>query len=232
MMDRLRVGRLAVIAYLMAAAPFCSAGAQSPQTSVPAVLARLDTASASFKSAQANFHKVLLNALIKETTTQDGSIYIDGKGPQTQVGLKITGEGARTLDYRNGLMRVFNPAISCYNSVTAKSGQAESFLALGFGGSGKELANAWEVSDLGSETLTSDGKPVKLEKLDLVPKDQNVKNTVTHVTLWLDLSRGIAVQQELFSPSGDTQTAIYSNIRLNAPVDKKPFQFKDKPCGN
>jgi outer membrane lipoprotein-sorting protein len=206
--------------------------AQAPSSKLPEILARLDTKSAEFKSAQASFHKVLVNAFLKDKTEQDGSMYVEGKGDHTQVGLKITGEGARTLDYKGGLLRVFNPALGCFDAVTAKNGQAESFLALGFGGSGKELASAWEITDKGTDTLTSDGKPVKVEKLDLVPKEQNVKNTVTHVTLWIDLVRGVAVQQELFSPSGDTQTAVYSNIRLNAgAVDKKPFEFANKPCG-
>jgi outer membrane lipoprotein-sorting protein len=212
-------------------------GATAPQTPAPSsrlpeVIARLDTTSASFKSAQADFHKVLVNAFLKDKTEQNGSMYVEGKGDHTQVGLKITGDGARTLDYKNGLLRVFNPTLGCFDAVTAKNGQAESFLALGFGGSGKDLESAWQITDQGTDTLTSDGKQVKVEKLDLLPKDQSVKNTVTHVMLWVDLARGVALQQELFSPSGDTQTAVYSNIRLNAgSVDKKPFEFPNKPCG-
>ncbi len=223
------------------ALPAClalGAAASPAQTANPHLsetLKRMDAASSTFKSAQADFHKVLVNALIKDETLQDGMIYVEGKGHATQMGLKITGEGTRTLDYKNGTLRVFNPAIHCFNTVPAGNpGQVESFLALGFGGSGADLQKAWQISDLGPETLTSEGKPVKVEKLDLLPNDQSVKNTVTRVTLWIDLTRGIALKQELFSPSGDTQTALYTHIRLNDAIDKSPFEFKPGPakaCG-
>jgi hypothetical protein len=36
------------------------------------------------------------------------------------------------------------------------------------------------------------------------------------------------LKQEFFTPSGDTQTAIYTNIRLNQPIDLKAFAIKCK----
>ena len=220
---------------LCLAAACLVAQAQAGNAHLAETLKRMDATSATFKSAQADFHKVLVNALIKDETLQDGMIYVEGKGHATQMGLKITGEGARTLDYKNGVLRVFNPGIRCFNTVPAGNpGQVESFLALGFGGSGEDLQKAWQVSDQGPETLTSEGKPLNVEKLDLIPNDQSVKNTVTHVTLWIDLTRGIALKQELFSPSGDTQTAVYTHIRLNESIDKAAYEFKPGPakaCG-
>jgi outer membrane lipoprotein-sorting protein len=193
-------------------------------------LRRIDATSATFKSAQADVHTVSFVALIKDETAQDGMIYVDGKAPKMEMGLKLNNPDARTMDYKNGLLRVFNPALGCYNKVASTNGQAESFLALGFGGSGADLQKEWIVTDLGSEPMTSDGKPVKVEKLDLVPKAQSVKNNASHVTVWIDLSRGIGLKQIIYAPNGDTRTAIYSNVRLNAAVNKKPYDFKDTLC--
>ncbi len=204
--------------------------ATAAQAQLAETLKRLDTVGAAFKSAQADIHTVSFVALIKDETVQDGSIYVEGKGAKMQMGLKLNDPGARTLDYKNGLLRVFNPAAGCYNKVVSANGQAESFLALAFVVSGTDLEKDWQVSDQGGETLTSDGKPIKVEKLDLIPKSQSVKNTATHVTLWVDLTRGIGLKQVVFSPSGDTRTATYSNIRLNTSINKAPFAFKDSVC--
>ena len=86
------------------------------------------------------------------------------------MGLLISGAGARKLDYRNGNLRLFNPGLGCYNNIPSKSGQAESFLSVGFGGSGADLMKEWQVEDLGPETIPSEGKPVEVEKLGLIPK--------------------------------------------------------------
>ena len=50
----------------------------------------------------------------------------------------------------------------------------------------------------------------------------------THITIWIDLARDVSLKQEGFTPSGDTQTTIYTNIRLNQPIDLKAFAIKCK----
>ena len=103
---------------------------------------------------------------------------------------------------------------------------------LGFGGSGTDLQKAWTITDQGPETLT-DGKPVQTEKLDLVAKDQTIRDTYTHITVWVDPVRDVALKQVAFNASsgkatGDTRTVYYSNIRLNQSVDTAPFAIKCK----
>ena len=208
-----------------------SASAQQPGQ-LQATLHALDESGARFVSAQASFHKDLYTALVKDHDLQDGITYAIHKGGASEVGIKITGKGARTAEYKNATLRDYNPAANCYDVYAAgkNKGTADSFLGLSFGASGKELAANWTVTDLGPDTLTSDGKAVKVEKLDLVPKDQAVRNTFTHVALWMDLSTAVSLKQIFYSPSGDTQTATYANIRLNKEVDKAPFKIEGKAC--
>jgi len=197
-----------------------------------ATLHALDESSAHFVSAQASFHKDLYTALVKDHDLQDGITYAIHKGGASEVGIKITGRGARTAEYKNGTLRDYNPAVNCFDVYAAgkNKGTADSFLGLSFGTSGKDLSASWAVTDLGPDTLTVDGKAVKVEKLDLVPKDQGVRNTFTHVALWMDLSTAVSLKQIFYSSSGDTQTATYSNVRLNKEVDKAPFKIEGKPC--
>jgi hypothetical protein len=197
-------------------------------------LARLDEASSHFISAQATFKKDLYTALVKDHTLQDGSVYFLRVKSGTNAGIRIDGPGARIVEYKNGTVRDYNPGIKCFDTIPASGHQAtiDSFLTLGFGGSGKDLARTWVINDLGPEKLMDGAREVKVEKLDLVPKDASVKANFTHITLWIDLERGISLKQVGFSPSGDTQTAVYSNIRLNdKKVETGPFEIKGKSCG-
>jgi outer membrane lipoprotein-sorting protein len=208
-----------------------AAAAQQPGN-LDATLKALDQSSAHFTSAQAAFHKDLYTALVKDHDLQEGITYAIRKNGASEVGIKITGKGARTVVYKDGTARDYNPGTNCYDSYSAakSKGTIESLLALSFGASGKELAANWTVTDLGPDTITTDGRPVKVEKLDLTPKEQGLRNNITHVQLWTDLTTAISLKQVVFSPSGDTQTATYSIIRLNKDVDKGPFKIEGKPC--
>jgi len=217
--------RILAAAAFTLAATVAPAQQQTPQ--VQAILTKLDAASAHFTSAQADFEKDLYNAVIKETDKQDGKVYFKREAGNTQFGMLLTGPNARVAEYKNGTIRDFNPSTKCYDSVQASPGKIESFLTLGFGGSGRDLAKAWAITDLGPETIDT----IKTEKLDLYPKDDGVKANITHVVLWIDVDRDVSLKQVFYTTSGDIQTAHYSNIRTTGKVDTKPFEFKGKPCG-
>ena len=40
--------------------------------------------------------------------------------------------------------------------------------------------------------------------------------------------RDLSLKQVFFTPSGDTQTTIYTNIRLNQPINLKVYAVKCK----
>jgi outer membrane lipoprotein-sorting protein len=198
--------------------------AQPKPGHVDEVLREMDVASARFKSAEADFRWDLFERVVKQTTTQSGTIYFMKEGANTQMGARIDSPAAKFLEFRDGTLRVFDPGPDHLITVSSKQNQAqiEAFLTLGFGGSGKDLAKAWTISDLGMESI--DG--VETAKLDLVPKDPGVRNNCTHIIIWVDASRGISLKQEFFMPSEDTRTSYYSNIRLNQKIDEKKYAIK------
>jgi outer membrane lipoprotein-sorting protein len=67
---------------------------------------------------------------------------------------------------------------------------------------------------------------VKTEKLQLVPKSAKVKNTFNKIVLWIDPARGISIQQQLFTPSGDYRLAKYSNIKINQKISDDVYKLK------
>jgi outer membrane lipoprotein-sorting protein len=188
------------------------------------VLRQMDAASLKFQSAEADFQWDLYEKVVKQTTTQTGSIYFKKEGGTTVMGAKMMSPGVKIIEFRSGILRLFDPGTDHLTTVdaTKNKAQLESFLTVGFGGSGKDLAKAWTISDLGDETI--DG--VQTAKLDLVPKDPAVRNNCTHMTIWVDPVRGIELKQSLYMPSEDYRTAVYSNIKYNQRVDERQYQIK------
>lgn len=205
-----------------------AAPAPDESAMLKATLEKMRVSSAKFTSAEANVTKVAHNALIGEDTRQTGSLYVlrtrDGK---TQVGLKTeatAGEPSFTVEYKDGHLRDFNSKTNCFSAIT-KPG-IDSYLSLGFGGGPDELTKAWQITDRGPETLNG----TRVEKLELIPRDANVKNNVTRVTLWLDLERDVTLKLIYLSPNDDTNTAVYSNIELNKPVKTAKYVIKGSAC--
>ena len=220
-----RIRCIAVSAIFLAF--FLAAGglqAQPKPGHLDEVLRQMDAASLKFKSAEADFRWDLYEAVVKDTTTQTGKIYFRKDGTSTVMGARTITPSVKIIEFKGGVLRMFDPGVDHLTLVDASrnKAQVESFLTVGFGGSGKDLAKAWTISDLGAESV--DG--VETAKLDLVPKDPSVRNNCTHIIIWVDPTRGISLKQEFFMPSEDTRTSYYSNIRLNEKIDEKKYAIK------
>ena len=205
--------------------PSTTALAQPKPGNIDQVLREMDAASAKFKSAEADFRWELYERVVKQVTTiQTGSIYFEKEGSSTRMGARIEQPAPKFLEFGDGTLRIFDPGPDHLTTVSSKQNEAqiEAFLTLGFGGSGKDLAKAWTISDLGTEAIEG----VETAKLDLVPKDPSVRNNCTHIIIWVDTSRGISLKQEFFMPSEDTRTSYYTNIRLNQKIDEKKYAIK------
>ena len=204
-----------------------TAGAQT-QGSLDSVLRQMDAASARFRSAEADFKWDLYQRVVRETTTQTGTIYFLKNGGALQMGARVAPPEAKTLEYKAGVLALFDPSQNHITYLSAGANQAtyESFLTLGFGGSGRDLEKTWNITDQGSEQMNDGTATVKVEKLDMVSKDPAARNTFSHVTIWVDPIRGISLKQVFYMPSEDVRTAVYTHIRYNDKVDMGKFAIK------
>ncbi len=231
-MGRVRRGIGAVALYgcllpLMAVSP--DAGAQTAPGRLDEVLRQMDAASAKFRSATADFKWDFYQRVVRETSTQEGTIFFQKDGSATEMGARIDPPQAKTVSYKGGVLRLFDPGADHLTEVNAGANQTqyESFLTLGFGGSGKDLERVWTVTDMGTEPISDGTTTVQTEKLDLVAKDANTrKNNFTHVLIWVDPMRAISLKQQFFTPSEDVRTAVYTHIRYNQAVEHGKFAIK------
>ena len=176
----------------------------------------MDASSKSFHSAQASVKREQYDRLVHDTTTETGTMYFQREGSAITMGAKFDPPSAQVVEYKNGTVRLYSPGTNHLDTYSAANNQAkmDTFVTLGFGGSGADLAKSWNITDQGTDTI--DG--VRVEKLDLVSKDPAARSNFTHITIWIDTARDISLKQEFFDPAGNTNTVTYSNVRYNQPI--------------
>jgi outer membrane lipoprotein-sorting protein len=218
---RRAIGCFAVIFFLAAA------WAQEPAELQP-ILNKMDQVAANFRTTQAAFVWNQYQKVVDETDTQKGTVYFRRNGNEIQMAADINDPTSpKSVLFTNSKVEVFQPKIDQITRYNTGKDRAtvESFLVLGFGGSGRDLVKSFEVKYLGTEKV--DG--VNTAKLELVPKSPKIRNTFDRIWLWIDPSRGVSLQQQLFEPSGDYRLAKYSDIQLNQKIPDSAFKLKTTP---
>ncbi|MDE3201227.1 MAG: hypothetical protein KGN79_09945 [Acidobacteriota bacterium] len=193
---------------------------------VKQVLQKLDVAAANFHTFSADFEfDSYVTDPIPDKDVQKGTVYFDRKSDHFQMGLHIDEVNGKSVPKvvvccQNGAIRMYEKLTNQVTTLT-KLSQYENWFGLGFGASGKELAEKWDIRDLGSETL--DG--VKTEKLELVPKDPAIRKNLPKVTLWMDLDRGISLKQIFDEGAGQYRVSVYFNIKMNHSLPSDAFKL-------
>jgi outer membrane lipoprotein-sorting protein len=221
-------GRKLVITALMAALLLAARAASATPAEEKAkdeVLRRLDASAANFHSTSADFEfDAVETEPIPDKDVQKGTVYYERKGNSFQMAAHIhelNGKiASKVYSYTSG---VFNLYEKLTNQVTrfSKVSQYESYLMLGFGASGKDLEQKWEIKYLGSEVI--DG--VKTEKLEMVAKDAAVRKNIPKVTIWLDTERAVSLKQIFEEGPGQYRVCFYFNFKTNQPLPYDAFKL-------
>ncbi|HTW81285.1 MAG TPA: hypothetical protein VME23_17185 [Terracidiphilus sp.] len=189
------------------------------------VLSRMDAAAAKFRNTSADVEFSSIVPPIPDPEVQKGTVYYQREGSTYKMGVHIDTDDGQAAP--KVLVCCIDGSIKLYEKLPdqvttlSKLSQYESWFMLGFGASGKELAERWDITYDGPETI--DG--VKTEKLELVPKDPNVKAKLPKVTLWMDADRAVSVKQYFDQGKGYSRTCHYTNIKVNDKLPKDAFTF-------
>jgi outer membrane lipoprotein-sorting protein len=187
------------------------------------VLSEMDKMAAEFRTTQASFVWEQFFKVINENDTQKGTVSYRRSGKDIQMLAEIS-DPPKTVLFSEGKVQVYEPKLKRVTSYEAgKNREAvESFLVLGFGGSGRDMVKSFDVKYLSTEDVGG----VSSAKLELVPKSDRVRGIFAKIWLWIDPARGISVQQQFFEPSGDYRLAKYSDIKVNQKIPDSVFKLK------
>jgi outer membrane lipoprotein-sorting protein len=192
--------------------------------SLESVLNKMDSAAASFHTAQADFEWDQYQKVVDDTDTQKGTVFYRKAGDEIEMMAEIKVPEPKFVLYKEGKLQIYQPKIEQVMQFTAGANRSEmeSYLVLGFGGSGQDLKKTYDVTYLGEENVDN----IATAKLQLIPKSEKVHNYFSKAFLWIDTSRGISVQQQFIQGQGDYRLAKYSAIRVGTKIGNDVFQLK------
>lgn len=190
------------------------------------VLRELDASAARFRSTAADFEfDTYQTDPFPDKDVQKGTVYYERKGSAFSMAAHINEVNGKPVPkvymFSDGLFKfddVMNNQVITYKRFS----KFESWFMLGFGASGKELAEKWNIQYDGAETL--DG--VKTEKLEMVPKDPAVRKNLPKVTVWFDTARAVSLKQVFDEGQGVSRVAFYFDIKVNQPLPSDAFKLK------
>ena len=117
----------------------------SPQSKagLERVLSQMDKAASNFRTAEADFVWDQYQKVVNEHDIQKGKVYFRRQGQEIQMAADITEPAKKTLLFSGGKVQVYQAGINQiteYN-VAKNRQELESFLVLGFGGSGRRACS-------------------------------------------------------------------------------------------
>jgi outer membrane lipoprotein-sorting protein len=189
------------------------------------VLHAMDQASASFRSAQANFVWTTFNAVANDVAgTDKGKIYFRRAGKETEMAADVTDPAPKQIVFSGGKIQVYQPAIAQVDAYHAGAHREEfeTFLLLGFGSSGTETRKSFEIKYVAQEKI----RDVDSAKVELTPMSPKVKQQFPRIDLWIDLKTGLSLRQQLWESGGDYRLADYSDIQVNKKIADSAFKLK------
>jgi hypothetical protein len=206
--------------------PAAAASAETKET----ILRKLDMAAKNFRTATADFqfHSIQTDPVFDDEV-QEGTVYYERLGASCQMAghiAKVNGKPVpKIYTYAHGVFRLFEKMID--QITTFKTGnKAEGYVILGFGASGKDLEEKWEIKYLGPEALPDGKLSVKTEKLELVAKDPEVRKNISKVLVWIDPERAISLKQIIYEGPSERRENFFFDIKVNEPQPADAYTFK------
>jgi outer membrane lipoprotein-sorting protein len=198
-------------------------GAASPQ--VPArwtrvtALKQLDAAAGNFRSLTADLERTKVTVVVNDKSVESGQIFVRH---DEKMRIEMTKPDPRTILRSGNSLFIYNPKINQADEYDLKKYKTmvDQYLLLGFGTPGSSLKKSYEVTLQGEELL--DNRKVLV--FELIPKSDEARNQISKITMWMDESNWLPVQQKFFETGGDYFVIHYTNIVRNPKLSDNEFK--------
>lgn len=216
----------ALFLILLPARSGLAAGKPAAAGDLDQVLHRLDQSAKNFRSASADFEfKNIQTVPVPDTDVMTGTVYFEHRGGGVQMAAHVKQRNGQAYGavytYTHGVFQLYDQQLNQVRKLQ-NSGNLAGYISLGFGASGSQLQEQFQITYLGEETI--DG--VKTDKLQLIPKDQKARNLFNKITIWIDPTRDVNLKQVFDEGQGLSRTCTYSHIEYNRSISSSEFKFK------
>jgi hypothetical protein len=191
------------------------------------ILARMDQSARTFQTFTANIKRTEFTKVLNDKEDIEGVERVKRTNGQTVTLVEFHGPNAQTIRLSAKTAEVYYPSAKMVENWDAGkyAKAANQFLLLGFGTSGAELRKDYDVKLGGTETLGS----IRTTRLELTPKDSETKKKFATIELWIPEGDTVPIQVKVTETSGNYNLAVYSNIKVNAPLADSDLELKVPP---
>jgi outer membrane lipoprotein-sorting protein len=188
------------------------------------LLARMDSAGASFKAISADVRWVTHTAVINEDIVDTGSLLLKRSKHDMRMLVEFKEPDPKTVALHDSKLEIYHPKMQTVEEydIGRHRELLDQFLLIGFGTTGKELAAAYTMKVLGADTVG--GR--EATRLELVPKSQEVRKSLKKLELWIPESEVYPVEQKFYLAAGDYKLATYTNVKMNPAVTDSDLKLR------
>jgi outer membrane lipoprotein-sorting protein len=215
-------GLIPLIFALVAAAFVLRASAAQTATkwTIESVLDMMDRSAKDFRSLTADLENVKYTAVVKDTSTETGQIWVRH---DQRMRIEITKPEPRTMLRTGNSLFLYNPKLNRVEEYDlGKNGaMVDQYARLGFGTRSEDLKKSFLITVTGEEEL--DHK--KTVVLELTPKSEQMRSQVTRIQMWIDEASWLPVQQKFYETgAGDYIQFHYTNMMKNLKINESKFK--------
>lgn len=197
----------------------------SLSAAIPAseVLANMDKAAAGWTGMRADTAWTQYTKLVDDSSVEEGVMAVRrADNGRVDLLIEFSKPYPRELLVRGTQVEIYKPRIQTVEEydVSKSKDKLEQALLSGFGVSGKFLQEHYEVKVQGEEAAGG----VDAVLLDLTPKDESMRESITRIQMWVSKTTWQPVKQRLHQPNGDYRTYLYSNVELNPNLKESDFK--------
>jgi len=192
-------------------------------------LAKMDQAAAKFKSLSANVEYVQHMEAIHEDDAQTGTILVKrASRKELHVKISIEKPDPKIAIADGNKVQVYYPSSAEIQEVALgqKRSLVDMILTLGFGGSSKELLEAYSVKLGGADTVAGESTT----RLELIPKSKELLEQWKQIDLWISDATGNTVRQKFYERGKDYTLITYTGVKSNPEIPDSAFKL-DVPKG-
>jgi outer membrane lipoprotein-sorting protein len=203
--------------------------ADTKPLTLDSVLSEMDAAAASFQSLTARIHTVKHTAIVNADDVDDGTLWVKRiKNHASRVLIEFTSPNTYYVYVGEKKAEIYRPKIATIEEwdVTKFRKMRDQVWLLSFGTAGRDLRAHYDIRLAGEETAA--GTPAV--KLELVPKSSDTRQQIPRIEMWISTRNWQPVQQKFYDVTpGDYRLAIYTGLKVNAPITESQLRLHAPP---
>jgi outer membrane lipoprotein-sorting protein len=184
------------------------------------VLEMMDKSAKDFRTLTADIENVKYTAVVKDTSTETGQIYVRH---DQKMRIEFTKPEARTILRTGDSLFLYNPKLNRVEEYDLGKNRAmvDQYIRLGFGTKSEDLKKSYVVTVTGEEELDHR----KTVVVELTPKVDQIRSQISRIQMWIDEASWLPIQQKIFeSGSGDYILFHYTSMMKNLKINDSKFK--------